>query len=364
MKAITYVLEKYNHPLVRREIEIPALSQGQVLVKLLASGICGSDLHMWKGEDPRLRLPMALGHEGVGTVAGLNGPRYTVNGEAIREGDLIIWNRGVSCGRCYYCAVLHEPSFCRERKVHGINLTLSDAPYLNGCYADHLILPERTDILKLPAGIDPGVLVAASCSGATAAHGFDIVRPEPGDTVVVIGPGPLGLFAVALAKAYGASNIILTGSSESRLKLGEEFGAAMVLNRKFISLDERKTRILELTGGRGGDLIIEASGTTAGLQEAISLARVGGTVLNVGMSQPAGTFPLDGFADLTRRNLRLQGVWVSDTCHLYRAAELVLNQTDLFAKLVTDRFRLSQVNHALEAMERKEAVKAILLPEE
>lgn len=362
MKAIAYVLEEYNQPLVRREIEVPPLSRGQVLVKLLASGICGSDVHMLKGEDPRLRLPMILGHEGVGIIADLNGPRYSVDGEELHEGDFIIWNRGVSCGGCYYCTILHEPSLCPERKVPGINLTLNEAPYLNGCYADHLILNERIDILKITQKVDPGVLVAASCSGATAAHGFDMVHPEPGDTVIVIGPGPLGLFAVALAKAYGASKVILTGGSESRLKLGEEFGAAMVLNRKVLNFAERKARIMELTGGRGGDLIIEASGTTAGLQEGIALARKGGTVLNVGMSQPAGTFPLDGFEDLTRKNLRLQGVWVSDTSHLYRAVNLVLKQVDLFAKLVTHRFGLSEVNQALQVMDRKEAVKAVLLP--
>ena len=363
MKATVLALEQYNQPLVRREVEIPALAKGQVLVKLTAAGVCGSDVHMWKGEDSRLRLPMVLGHEGVGIVAALGGPKLTIDGKELHEGDPVIWNRGVSCGECYYCKVLKETSFCPRRKVVGINLSLNDPPYLNGCFADHIILAEGTDFYLIPPGIDPAVLVTASCSGATAAHAFDLVRPEPGETVVIIGPGPLGLFAVALAKAYGAGQVVLTGGSQSRLGLGKVFGADLVLDRNKLSAAERRELIFEITGGRGADMIVETSGTAAGLEEAIGLTRMGGSVLSVGASQPGGTFLFDGFEDLTRRNLRLQGVWVSDARHFDRAVRLVLNNPDLFAKMVTHRFRLSQANEALAAVDRREAVKAILLPD-
>jgi threonine dehydrogenase-like Zn-dependent dehydrogenase len=363
VKATIYLLEEYLKPLVRKEVEIPALNPGQILVKLSASGVCGSDLHMFKGEDPRLRLPMILGHEGVGIIVGMKGEKRTVDGASLREGDAIIWNRGVSCGACYSCQVLKEPSFCTARIVPGINCSSDESPFLNGCYADYIILPERTDIFKLPEGIDPAVLVAASCSGATAAHGFAQSRPEPGDTVAVIGPGPLGLFAVAFAGAYGAAPIILSGGSEQRLNMGREFGATVVLNRNRLTAGERMERIRGLTSGRGVDLVVEASGSVAGLQEAIGIARTGGTVLSIGMSQPAGVLPLDGYHDLTRRNLRLQGVWVSDTSHVYRAIRMVTENPELFAKLVTHRFPLSRVNEALQVMERKEAVKAVLIPD-
>lgn len=363
MKATVYLLEEYQKPLVRREVEIPSLTQGQVLVRLAASGVCGSDLHMFKGEDPRLRLPMILGHEGVGIIVELKGEKRTVNGEVLHEGDTIIWNRGVSCGECFSCQVLKEPSLCSRRVVPGINCSSNEAPFLNGCYADYTILSEKTDIFKVSTMIDPAVLVAASCSGATAAHGFALSRPEPGDTVAVIGPGPLGLFAVAFAKSYGATQVILSGGSEQRLAMGREFGATTVLNRNRQTAEARMEQIMDLTAGRGVDLVVEASGSVAGLREAIGIARMGGTVLSIGMSQPAGVFPFDGYHDLTRRNLRLQGVWVSDTAHVYRAMRMVMEKPELFAKLVTHRFPLSRVNEALQTMERKEAIKTVLIPE-
>ncbi|BCV22304.1 zinc-binding dehydrogenase [Moorella sp. Hama-1] len=362
MKALAYVLEAFKEPLIAREIVIPELEAGQVLVKIKAAGVCGSDLHIWQGEDPRARLPMILGHEGVGEVAGIKGRKLTVEGEELKEGDLIFWNRGVSCGHCYYCAVLQEASLCPNRVVQGINISCSEPPYLNGCYAEYIILQAGADIFRVPAGIDPAVLVAASCSGATAAHGFDLARPEPGDTVVVIGPGPLGLFAVAFARSYGATNVVVSGGSKARLEMGREFGATVTLDRHAVPKEERRQIILGLTYGRGADLVVEAAGNAAALQEAITLARPGGTVLSIGFSQPGGTFAFDGYQHLARRNIRLQGVWVSDTRHVYRAMAMILTQPGLFAGMITHRFPLTRVNEALRVMASKEAVKAVLVP--
>ncbi len=363
MKARVFVLQEFNQPLVEQMVLIPDLLSGQVLIKLKASGVCGSDLHMWQGEDSRTELPMILGHEGIGAVAGIGGRKHTVDGSELHEGELVFWNRGISCGHCYYCTVLKEPSFCPNRKVPGINIPMAVPPYLNGCYADYIILDSGADIWKVPQTIDPAVLVAASCSGATAAHGFDLVRPALGATAVIFGPGPLGLFATAYAQKYGASQIILIGGSQGRLEMGCYFGATTLLNRKALSVAERRARIMELTAGRGVDLAVEASGSGTALQEAIGLTRMGGTVLSIGLSQPGGAFQFDGFNDLTRRNLHLQGVWVSDTRHAYQALNLVLSAPERFARLVTHRFPLKDVNQALQAVASRKAIKAVLLPE-
>ncbi|MCG0278374.1 MAG: zinc-binding dehydrogenase [Thermanaeromonas sp.] len=362
MKARVCVLENFGQPLVEKKLSIPPLQPGQMLVKIEAAGICGSDVHIWQGEDPRAKLPMILGHEGVGRVADVSGAKLTVDGQRVEIGDLIFWNRGISCGSCYYCTVAKEPALCPYRTVQGINVSLMEPPYLNGCYADYIILPAGVDVFKVPPGIDPAVLVAASCSGATAAHGFDLIRPGIGDTVVVLGPGPLGLFSVALARDYGASQIILIGGSAGRLKVGQEFGATIVLNRREVSLEKRCEIILDVTRGRGADVVVEAAGTAEALKEAITLARPGGTVLSIGSSQPAGTFEFDGYRDLVRRNLRLQGVWVSDTRHVFQAMHLILKYPHLFARLITHRFPLEKANEALKSMRQREAIKAVLLP--
>jgi len=166
------VLEEFNKPLQIREIEIPDLLPGQVLIKITASGICGSDVHMHQGKDPRLALPMSLGHEGVGQIVKMNGEKKTALGEELKEGDMVIWNRGVLCGECYHCTVARQPSLCKYRWAYGIHKSVSDPPHLNGCYAEHLILDAKTDILLLDDR-DSAVYVPASCSGATAAHAFE-----------------------------------------------------------------------------------------------------------------------------------------------------------------------------------------------
>lgn len=362
MKIAAMVLEQFNQPLALREIEIPALEADQLLIKIDAAGVCGSDVHMWRGEDPRTPLPIILGHEGIGTIVDMNGKKQTVNNEPLQVGDRILWHRGVSCGKCYFCAVLHDPALCQDRKVYGINRSSSEQPFLNGCYSEYIILTAGTDIFKIDQQIDPALLVAASCSGSTVAHGYDIVPPRFGDTVLIQGPGPLGLFAIAFAKKMGASKVIVIGGSENRLNVCRSFGADIVLNRKETTAEERRETVLSATHGRGADLIVEATGDPSAVHEGLKLARSGGTYLSVGFSQPPGTCGVDFFLEVVRKNLRIQGVWVSSTRHTEQAIKLVCGQPELFASLVTHRYKLTEASQALTAMHQREALKAVLLP--
>lgn len=360
MKTTAMVLENFRSPLVQKEFEVPALKEGQILVKMEAAGVCGSDVHMWKGEDERTPLPIILGHEGVGRVAAVKGKRTGVRGESLAEGDLILWNRGITCGKCYYCKVLNEPSLCTARKVYGINRSCAEEPYLNGCYARHLILTENTDIFKIETPVDPAILVSASCSGATVAHAFDMVSPSVGDTVVIQGPGPLGVFAVAFARSLGASDIIVIGGSENRLEICREFGADLTLNRRTTTVEERRQMVLDRTGGRGADIVVEAVGAPEVVNEGIDLLRMSGCYLTTGFAQFLGHSTLDFYKNVVRKNLRIQGVWVSDTRHTWQAMQLVLKQPSMFEKMITHRFSLEDANRALEAMDSRNALKAVL----
>lgn len=362
VKSRAMVLEAFRESLVLREFAVD-LADGESVVRLAAAGVCGSDVHMWRGEDPRTPLPLILGHEGVGYLEVVPPGLTDVRGRKLAEGDLVLWNRGVSCGHCYHCAVKRTPSLCSQRKVYGINVSSAVNPHLNGCYAERIILAPGTDFLKLDREkvADPAVLVAAACSGATVAHGFELVRPELGDVVVVQGPGPLGLFAVAFALRHGAAKVVVIGGSEVRLAMAARFGA-VPLNRRTTTEEERRAFLTELTDGRGADLVVEASGTLDALAEGLELVRKGGSYLSVGIAVPVGTAALDPFRQINARNLRFQGVWVSDTRHTVEAAELVAEQPELFAQLVTHRFRLEQANEALAAMAGRECVKAVLVP--
>lgn len=361
MRALTYVLTGFRKPLEPREVEVPALCDGEILVKLTASGICGSDLHMYLGEDPRTPLPIVLGHEGVGVVAAVKGERFTVDGKPVREGDAITWNRGIACGSCYACKVLKQPSYCTGRKIYGINLPATDASGLNGCYADYILLRPGTDLYAIPQQADPAALVSACCSGATVAHAFEMTKVQPGSTVVVQGPGPLGIWACYFASRAGARNVVVIGGSAGRMEICRDFGATHLLNRRELTMEQRHEAILELTGGRGADMAIECAGTNGAATEGIRLLRQGGEYLSTGYAQPAGLESIDFFTDVVRRGVTIRGVWVSDAAHVATAVEAASAEPELFAKMVSHRLPLTEVNRALELVEAREAVKAVLV---
>lgn len=362
MEAKAMVLEQFNQPLVMKTFPIPKIKEGEVLAKIEAAGVCGSDVHMWEGRDPRIRLPMIPGHEGVGEIVEIDRGKKDVDGRILKVADKVLWNRSVTCGHCYFCKVKMEPSLCANRWVYGIHTSCAEPPYLTGNYAEYLLLDRNVDILKIESKIDLPVLVSASCSGATAAHAFDLSRMESGDSVLVQGVGPLGIFAVAFAKSFGAYQIITIGGTDDRLKLCQSFGATLTLNRHRLSQKERKEAVMEATHGRGVDVAFEMAGEPDALKESISLVRPGGACVSTGFGEPHGTIDLDCFHDLNRKNLRLQGIWASDVKHTRMAFQLVLSRPQDFSKLITHRFPLDKANDAIRAMKTKEAVKAVLIP--
>jgi threonine dehydrogenase-like Zn-dependent dehydrogenase len=263
---------------------------------------------------------------------------------------------------CYYCAVVKEPSLCTDRWVYGIYRSIHEPTYLNGCYSTHILLDARTDIFHAEEDLEPAALVPACCSGATMAHAFELTPVSVGDTVLIFGPGPLGAFAVAFAKAGGARHIVVVGGTPQRLALCEELGATLLLNRHRTDLETRREAVLNLTHGRGADLVVEASGSAAAMQEGLDCVRYGGGLSLVGFGTPVGDVAFAPFEKLVRKNLHLQGVWVSDTRHTRQAMSLIESQPETFAGLITHRFPLCEATAALETAARREAMKVALTP--
>lgn len=362
MKATIALLHAFGASLRIETVEIPPLRDGQILVRVEAAGICGSDVHMWQGKDPRTPLPMILGHEGVGRIVDIDGEKRDIHGQPLQPGDLIIWERGVTCGECYQCAVRKQPALCPHRWVYGIYRGYETPPHLNGCYASHIILDPRTQLIVLPEGSQPLRYVAASCSGATAAHALDMATPRIGDTVVIFGPGPLGAYATLLAKASGAEQIVLVGGTASRLEICHAMGATLLLNRHETTDLERQEAIQSITHGRGADIVIEASGSVAAAQEALDVVAQGGQLLLVGFGTPVSDMKLRPFEQVVRKNVSLRGVWVSDVGHTLQALSLVRQHPDLFDQLITHRYPLEEATRGLQSVTDRRAMKAVLLP--
>lgn len=348
------VLTAFDCPLAVQERDTPLPGPGQALVEIAAAGVCGSDVHMWRGQDPRIRLPLVLGHEGVGRVAALGGPCRDLLGKELTPGDLVVWDRGVTCGRCYWCAIRKEPFLCPEREVYGIAR--------DGCYATHLLLEADTKLLAVEQDIDPAALVSATCSGATAAHAAESACIRPGDAVAVLGPGPLGVWSVCFALAAGAGEVFVLGrpTSRQRLELCLEFGATDIL----VSADagERQRWLAGRTQSRGADVVMECAGSAQAAQEAVALAAPGGTCCLVGVAVPVEPMQLRVFEHVVRRNVRIQGIWVNDTAHLFQAVRLATSGRFPLERLVTHRFPLAEATAALEAVENRQAMKAVIIP--
>jgi len=363
MKTQAQVLVAFKQPLQMQAFDLSPLGEGEVLVRVTYAGVCGSDLHMASGEDPRTPLPIILGHEGVGEVVEVAGEKRSVGGRTLEAGMPILWNRGVVCGRCFFCT--HgQPHLCPERFVYGIHRGVDVPPHVNGCYSQYLPLDARTDILiidDVPAEHHK-TLVTASCSGATAAHAFDHFEPAGGETVVVQGVGPLGCFMLALARDCGAERIVAVDLAAARLDLARRFGATHTLNCQETSAQERRQAVRDLTDGRGADAVYEAVGKASVVREGLGLVRPGGRYVTAGFGQPGGTMEWDVFADLVRPDLRYVGVWVSHTRHMERAVALMKRNLDDFARMITHTMPLADANAAHDLMRRGEAMKVALEP--
>ncbi|MBM4018658.1 MAG: zinc-binding dehydrogenase [Planctomycetes bacterium] len=363
MKTQAQVLAAFKQPLQMQDFDLLPLGPGEVLVRVTAAGVCGSDLHQASGDDPRTPLPIVLGHEGVGEIVEIKGEKTDIAGRPLRAGQAVLWNRGVVCGRCFYC-LRGEHHLCAKRFVYGIHRSTAAAPHVVGCYSRHLPLDARTDIIAIDdvAPEHHKTLVTASCSGSTAAHAFDLFEPKNGETVAVLGAGPLGCFTAALARECGAGRIIMISRSEGRLELARRFGATDVITIKRTTPDERREFVRAATGGRGADAVYECVGKADVVREGLGLVRPGGWFITSGFGQPGGKMEWDPFWDLTRPDLKYVGVWVSHTRHLVRALGLMKRRLADFALMVTPALPLAEANKAHDLMRRGEAMKAVLLP--
>ena len=350
------VLSDFGRPLALEERPLPPLEQGQILVRVAAAGVCGSDVHIWRGDDPRIRLPLVMGHEGVGYIEGLSGERRDVAGRPLAEGDLIVWERALTCGRCWQCVVRKAPYLCPDRQTYGITR--------DGSFSTHITLEAATHVFKATPPCEAGprsradgdrvVLAAAVCAGATVAHAVESCDIRPGDHVIVLGPGPLGLFAVAFARERGAGRISVIGieRSRARLDLCPAFGADEI----FVREEDRLPK--------PAAVVIDCAGTADSVGDGIALAAPGGIYCAPGVGKPLGEVPIPFYEQIGRRNLRVQGIWVSDVSHLNQAIALVSSGRYPFHKMVTHRGGLEQVGALIEAVQREQAIKAVVVPQE
>jgi threonine dehydrogenase-like Zn-dependent dehydrogenase len=363
--ASAAVLEQFKAPLQLRRYPLPSRPEpGAALVRIEMAGICGTDVHLWKGELP-IGLPVILGHETVGRIEQLGeGVETDWTGEPLQVGDRVTWNPSAACGACYYCAEKRLPTRCTSRRAYGIGYRCDQAPHFLGGYAEFHYLRPRTTIFKLPDDLPTESIIGAGCALNTAIHGVERTGISWRDVVVVQGAGPVGISALAAARSAGAAKVIVLGAPRPRLELAKRFGADHV-----IDIDETRTpadridAVRGLTGGHGADAVLECAGVPAAVVEGMEMCRDGGRYLVLGHYCDAGPVSWNPHV-VTRKQLTVIGSWSSEPRHLKAAMGFLRDNRERFpfAQMVSHRFRLEEANEALATTAAWKSAKSVLVP--
>ena len=287
MKSL--LLSEYSH-LEIADMPMPDIGPEDVLVKVEACGICGSDVHGYDGSSGRRIPPIVMGHEAAGTIAAVGS---AVQG--FKQGDRVTFDSTVSCGKCPYCA-RGEINLCDNRQVIGV----SCGDYRrHGAFAEYVAIPQRI-LYRLPDNFDfaeAAMLEAVS----VALHGVRVSLASGGETALVIGAGMIGLLTLQAARAAGCARVFITDVDATRLNLARQVGADEALHPSGADL---VAQVQKLTGGQGVDLAYEAVGRNETVAAAIDCTRKGGTVTLIGNIVPEVTLPLQ---KVVTRQIRLQG---------------------------------------------------------
>jgi threonine dehydrogenase-like Zn-dependent dehydrogenase len=359
------VLEQFKTPLALRTYEVPSRPEpGAVLVRTEMAGICGTDVHLWKGQLP-ITLPVILGHETVGRIEALgDGVEKDWSGQALRVGDRVTWSAGLTCGTCYYCAEKRAPTRCVNRRAYGISQPCNATPHFLGGYAEFHYLKPRSTIFKLPDDLPTESVIGAGCALNTAIHGVERTGISWNDIVVVQGAGPVGIAALAVAKTAGASRVIVIGAPAHRLEMAKRFGADDVIDiDQARTPAERIAAVRELTRGYGADVVLECVGIPGAVVEGMEMCRDGGKYLILGHYCDAGTVSWNPHV-VTRKQLSVFGSWSSEPRHMKAALDFLRTTQKRFpfADMVSHRFPLAQANEALAASAAWQSSKSVIVP--
>lgn len=365
MKIKAAVLHQPNTPLVVEELDLQEPKAGEILVRLVATGVCHSDYHLVTG-DTQHPLPVVLGHEGAGVVEAV-GDGVT----RAQVGDHVVLNWTPDCGECFYCQ-RGKPNLCDTYTGpiwNGVMLDGSPRLYRDGapvyhycgtaCYAEYTTVPEQSCI---PIRKDVPLKVASliGCAVATGVGAaLNTVQVRPGDSVVVFGCGGVGLNTIQGAAIAGATTVIAVDTNANKLEMARAFGATHTL----LSDDKLHDGIRDLTGGRGADYAFEAVGLPGVQEQTLGAVRPGGTAVLVGLS-PMGTNTNFPGAILTRQEKTVMGSYYGTVnprrdfplyVDLYASGRLKLEE------MISREYALDEVNEAFEAMLSGEVARGILV---
>ncbi|MHB8515787.1 MAG: zinc-binding dehydrogenase, partial [Dehalococcoidia bacterium] len=334
-----------------QEFEVPAPEPEGIVVKVSMGGICGSDLHIWRGDSP-LFAAMAgnvAGHEMTGRVHGLGAKIKTDSlGRPLKEGDRVAYAYFYPCNRCYQCNK-GEFAACPQ-KLMTMGPSISK---FSGAYGEYYYLKPGGWVFKVPDEVTDAMATPVNCALSQVTYGLRHAGLRYGDTVVVQGAGGLGLNAIAVAKEMGADAVIAIDGVPGRLALAKRFGADAVIDiTEQATPMDRIAKVKALTGGRGGDVVVEVVGIPQAVPEGIQMVREGGTYLEIGNISFGRTAEIDP-SQLVWGSKRIQGVIMYNPWVIPEALDFLVRTKDKYphGDVVSHTFKLDDINEAFQNSE-------------
>lgn len=365
----------------RRVYPYPKIDDQMAVLKVDMCGVCGTDKHIFKGEATELRgksiYPYVGGHEIIGTIVeiGQEAARsMDFDGQVLKVGDRVAVAVEVNCGKCWYCRNQYNNRTCvNQIAAYGLHPNADTPPFPRGGWSEYMVLIPGTHLFKIPDDLTTDVAVfveemaVAYHSLARASGPFPAVKEGfgPGDSVAILGNGPLGVLHGIMASIHGAGLRIATDLSDLRLERAKSLYADVALNSARTSVEERLALVRDLTEGVGPDLVIECAGEPEVFVEALQMVRKGGTVVEVGnWVDLQRNVDLDVMRHITSKNLHIYSVFHCGT-NWSPVIEVLRRQQGNydFASLITHRFTVDElVENMAVVTDYERSVKVEVVP--
>ncbi len=360
----------------------PELEPGAVLLRMHYSGICGTDKHTWRGQTVQYAgtehehttpFPLICGHENVGVIEeiGPGDPPVDEVGRPLGVGDRIVPAPNVTCGRCFFCLGEGYPYYlCQAMEDYGNSLSSAEPPHLFGGWAELMYILPSTRLFRVPDELASDLAALTEVLAVT--HGLDTARLLAGsgggfrfgDSVLVLGVGPLGLMHLAKAELLGAGFLAAVDVLPERLETARRFGADLLLEAGSTTPAERVEAVREVTAGLGADVVVDCSGRAETFVDALALARPGGTVIEAGAFVDLGTVPINPNRDVLVKGLAIFGVGGEVTSQYGPALRMLARHQERlpFREAITHRITLDEVANGLELSQTGAAMKILVAP--
>ncbi len=359
-----------GRPFELRTYPLPEPGPGEILARVKLANVCGSDLHMWRGELnlERLKVPMpaVLGHEAVGVVEALGpGVKADAAGEPLRPGDRISWRYFMPCGTCRACEAGVTRACQENHRFISRGRSAEEPPHFFGAFATHHVVPPGQAVFRVPPEVPDANAAAANCALAEVIQGLREIRVQPRDTVVIQGAGGLGMHAAAVASEMRASRIVVLDTVAERLELAGAFGATACIDVEGMEWRDRVKAVNEATNGWGADVVCEFVGHASAMREGLMMLAPAGRYLSVGTVHTGTSFELDP-AHLTLLNRSIHGLVYYEPWALREAVAFLARTRHRFPwdRLGAARYPLSEIDRAFEDANARRVPRAALVMDE